>query len=136
MDSRPLPELGLATQPRAIIFGFVSNGWMAYDGRWKLCKYATGEQHLFDLASDPDEQINRINDPAAFRELRRLDDALTREVMRSVSPQLSRAKGRYNGHVARRKLWQRRLAAPLSTRLCFDEMSCNRNCELKNAQRK
>jgi arylsulfatase A-like enzyme len=85
MDSRPLPDLGLAAQPRSLLFGFVSNGWMAYDGRWKLCKYATGEQHLFDRANDPDEQINRIKDPAAFAELRRLDDALTREVMRSVA---------------------------------------------------
>ena len=85
MDSRPLPGLGLATEPRLITFGFVSNGWMAYDGQWKLCKYATGEQHLFDRANDPDEQVNRINDPAAFADYCRLDDALTREVMRSVA---------------------------------------------------
>jgi hypothetical protein len=75
----------LPTQARDLIFGFVSNGWMAYDGRWKLCKYATGEQHLFDLAFDPNEQRNRINEPAAFLELRRLDDALTREIMRSTA---------------------------------------------------
>lgn len=85
MDSRPLPEIGLATQPRSILFGFVSNGWMAYDGRWKLCKYATGEQHLFDRSADPDELINRVDDPATFHELRRMDDALTREVMRSAA---------------------------------------------------
>jgi arylsulfatase A-like enzyme len=85
MDSRPLPAIGLDTVPRSILFGFVSNGWMAYDGRWKLCKYATGEQHLFDRASDPDEQVNRINDPSAFPTLRRLDDALTRELMRSAA---------------------------------------------------
>ena len=85
MDSRPLPGLGLATEPRQMLFGFVSNGWMAYDGRWKLCKYATGEQHLFDLTNDPTEQVNRIDDPAALSELRRLDDALTREVMRSAA---------------------------------------------------
>lgn len=85
MDSRPLPAIGLATEPRSTIFGFVSNGWMAYDGRWKLCKYSTGEQHLFDRVSDPDEQINRIHDPAASAELRRLDIALTRELMRSAA---------------------------------------------------
>jgi arylsulfatase len=85
LDARPLPELGLPTQARDILFGFVSNGWMAYDGRWKLCKYATGEQHLFDLDSDPTEQHNLIEDPAAFNELRRLDDALTRELMRSTA---------------------------------------------------
>jgi arylsulfatase A-like enzyme len=85
MDSRPLPALGLETEARSILFGFVSNGWMAYDGRWKLCKYSTGEQHLFDVAHDPDEQQNRIDDPAAFPELRRLDDALSREIMRSMA---------------------------------------------------
>jgi arylsulfatase A-like enzyme len=84
-DARPLPGLGLATEARTMLFGFVSNGWMAYDGRWKLCKYATGEQHLFDLANDNHEQHNRINDPTAFAELRRLDDALTREIMRSLA---------------------------------------------------
>jgi arylsulfatase A-like enzyme len=85
MDARPLPDLGLATEARSIIFGFVSNGWMAYDGRWKLCKYATGEVHLFDRARDPDELVNRIDDPAALPEFRRLDNALTLEVMRSVA---------------------------------------------------
>ena len=84
-DSRPLPGLGLPTNARTILFGFVSNGWMAYDGRWKLCKYSTGEQHLFDLANDANEQHNRIDDPTAFAELRRLDDALTREIMRSMA---------------------------------------------------
>jgi arylsulfatase A-like enzyme len=85
MDSRPLPGLGLPTAARTMLFGFVSNGWMAYDGEWKLCKYATGEQHLFNHLHDPQEQHNRIDDPTAFTALRQLDDALTREVMRSVA---------------------------------------------------
>ena len=34
---------------REYLFGMVTDGWMAYDGRWKLCKYATGEHLLFDL---------------------------------------------------------------------------------------
>jgi arylsulfatase A-like enzyme len=84
LDARPLPGLDLPTTPREILFGFVSGGWMAYDGQWKLCKYGTGEHQLFDLATDPTEQHNRIDDPAAFAELRRLDDALTREVMRAT----------------------------------------------------
>ena len=84
-DSRPLPAIGLKTEARSILFGFVSNGWMAYDGRWKLCKYATGEQHLFDHANDKDELHNLIDDPSAFQALRRLDNALTREIMRSLA---------------------------------------------------
>ena len=78
LDSRPLYGLGLpGEQPREILFGFLGGGQMAFDGRWKLAKYGTGEQHLFDLSNDPLEQHNRIADPAAAGELRRLDDELT-----------------------------------------------------------
>ena len=85
LDSRPLPGLGLPGEdPRDIVFGFIGGGQMAFDGRWKLAKYNTGEQHLFDLLNDPQEQHNRIADPAAAGELRRLDDELTRQLMRSL----------------------------------------------------
>lgn len=85
LDSRPLPGLGLATAPRAMIFGMVSNGWMADDGRWRLAKYATGESVLFDRATDPDEQHNLIADPAGQAAYQRLDSALTQEIMRSLT---------------------------------------------------
>lgn len=85
LDARPLPDLGLPdSAPREIITGFLAGGWMAYDGRWKLAKYATGDCHLFDRAADPDEQVNRMDDPAAHADYRRLDDALTQTVMRST----------------------------------------------------
>ena len=86
LDSRPLTGLGLpGEQPREIIFGFVGGGQMAFDGRWKLAKYNTGEQHLFDLANDPLEQHNLIADPACAGEVRRLDNELTQQLMRSLT---------------------------------------------------
>ncbi len=85
LDSRPLPGLGLATTPREMIFGMVSNGWMADDGRWRLAKYATGESVLFDRATDPDEQHNLIHDAAGQIAYQRLDRALTQEIMRSLT---------------------------------------------------
>lgn len=84
-DAQPLPDLGLGrTPPRELVTGFLAGGWFAYDGCWKLAKYAGGDQHLFDHATDPHEQVNRIHDPTAATELRRLDDALTHTAMRSV----------------------------------------------------
>ena len=85
MDARPLPVLGLGeVQTREYIFGMLAGGWMAFDGRWKLSKYDTGERLLFDLETDPHEQRNLIADPSARSELARLDAALTQEIMRSV----------------------------------------------------
>lgn len=86
LDAQPLPGLGLAGESaRGELYGMVSNGWMVFDGRWKLCKYATGEQHLFDLQEDPTEQHNRLQDPAAAEVRLRLDVLLTQEIMRSAS---------------------------------------------------
>lgn len=85
LDSRPLPRLGIgASDPSEILFGMLADGWMAYDGRWKLAKYATGEHLLFDLENDPQEQRNRIGDPDAQEMRFRLDQALIQEIMRSV----------------------------------------------------
>ena len=85
MDSRPLPGLGLTDQPaRDRIFGMLTDGLMAFDGRWKLAKYANGEVVLFDLQSDPLEQTNLAGDPAYADQYRRLDMELTREVMESM----------------------------------------------------
>jgi len=62
-----------------------SGGWMNFDGRWKLHKYATGELLLFDLEADPDEQHNLVGDPAHLQKYLELDAELTREIMRSLS---------------------------------------------------
>ena len=82
-DFQPLPGIGLAeSAPREYLYGMMAGGWMAFDGRHKLCKYASGEHMLFDLEKDPTEIDNRISDDCENRE--RLDAALTREIMRSV----------------------------------------------------
>ncbi|MCH2661742.1 sulfatase-like hydrolase/transferase [bacterium] len=82
-DFQPLPGIGLAeSAPREYLYGMMAGGWMAFDGRHKLCKYASGEHMLFDLDKDPTEIDNRISDDCENRE--RLDAALTREIMRSV----------------------------------------------------
>ena len=84
-DAMPLPRLGLGPdQGRDIYFGLVGSGWMAHDGRWKLCKYSTGECLLFDMENDPHEQRNLVADPSAGDVYARLDAALTQEIMRSV----------------------------------------------------
>jgi hypothetical protein len=59
------------------------NGWMAFDGTWKLVKYAQGA-HLFNLDEDPKEERNRIADADCASEARRLDASLTTEMMRSM----------------------------------------------------
>ena len=55
---------------------------MVFDGRHKLCKYASGEHMLFDLKRDPTETNNTIRDDR--ENLDRLDQALTPEIMRSI----------------------------------------------------
>ena len=86
LDFRLLPGLMQTDETaRPELIGLLASGWMVYNGRWKLCKYASGEQVLFDLASDPLEQVNRIDDPAAVTVYRELDIHLTQEVMRAVN---------------------------------------------------
>ena len=56
MDSIPLPNTpGDNKKRRKEIFGFLANGVMVFDGRYKLVRYSTGEDLLFDLKNDPDE---------------------------------------------------------------------------------
>jgi arylsulfatase len=85
MDARPLPTLGLQELPsRDVITGFLDGAWMAFDGRWKLAKYAHGKAMLFDLAEDPQEQRNLIDDGASARSYRHLDAALVDGMMASI----------------------------------------------------
>ncbi|MCY4370575.1 MAG: hypothetical protein OXF41_14465 [bacterium] len=86
MDALPLPGLGLeARDQRSHIFGMLSSAWMAFDGRHKLSKYSSGEAMLFDLQEDPDERNNLITTPEYSDICRRLEAALTSEMMLSVS---------------------------------------------------
>jgi len=82
MDSQPLPGVS-GENARDMVFGVLSGGWMAFDGRWKLVKYPRGTQ-LFDLENDPTEIENRADDPACAQRLQALDTALTAEMMREV----------------------------------------------------
>jgi len=84
LDSRPLPAIGLETCPRDQIFGMVSNGWMVQDERWRLTKYSTGEAVLFDLDTDPDEQVNLVGAIEHRQTEHQLEMALTEEIMRSL----------------------------------------------------
>jgi arylsulfatase A-like enzyme len=86
LDSIPLPGVGSPQERRRdFVIGMVSNGWMIFDSAWKLAKYATGEQLLFNLETDPTEQHNLIDDPASAVHLRALDAVLTQEIMRSTT---------------------------------------------------
>ena len=86
MDAQPIPALDLDdTPPRQRVFGFLRGGWMAFDGRWKLCRYYSSEAPLlYDLKTDPMEQNNVADDPANREVRNRLEMELTRELMDSI----------------------------------------------------
>jgi arylsulfatase len=86
LDSTPLPGVGSPNERRReFLIGATSDGWMVYDGVWKLAKYSTGEQLLFNLVDDPTEQHNLIHDPAYSQRYHQLDTLLTQEVMGSLT---------------------------------------------------
>jgi arylsulfatase A-like enzyme len=85
-DSEPLPGEGMSRQKgRDRIFGLLSDGWMNFDGRYKLHKYSSGEVFLFDISEDPDEQNNLANSLKHRKIVERLDRELTHKIMESVS---------------------------------------------------
>jgi arylsulfatase A-like enzyme len=85
MDARPLPGLGLpGSKSRQAVVGMTASGWMIFDGVWKLAKYATGDLHLFNLAEDPQEQHNRVRDPACAERYLALDVQLTQAIMQAI----------------------------------------------------
>jgi arylsulfatase len=83
-DSLPLPGLGLDGPQRKRVFGFLGNAQMNLDGRYKWVKYASGEQLLFDLDSDPEETTNLADSDDGRVRARQLDAELTRRLMRSM----------------------------------------------------
>ncbi|MBN1402760.1 MAG: sulfatase-like hydrolase/transferase [Anaerolineae bacterium] len=88
-DAQPLPALGLTlAPPRDRVVGALRNGWMLYDGEWKLVKYAGGGAHLFNLKEDPTEQNNLARDPNYGDVFHRMDGELTAEIMRSMDEAL------------------------------------------------
>ncbi len=84
-DAQPLPGEGMpGDSGRDRIFGLLSDGWMNFDGQYKLHKYSTGEVLLFDMEHDPQEQRNLATIDDYQNVLRRLDAELTAHVMESV----------------------------------------------------
>ncbi|QYY36772.1 sulfatase-like hydrolase/transferase [Ruficoccus sp. ZRK36] len=83
-ESTPLPKLpymgrGRPDVPtRSSVIGALSNARMYLSGDWKYSKYATGEMTLFNLAEDPQEQRNRVNDPECFKLVLECEQALCR----------------------------------------------------------
>lgn len=84
-DAQPLPGEGMPGDTgRSNIFGLLTDGWMNFDGRYKLHKYNTGEMLLFDMLNDPQEQEN-LYENAEFADIvRRLEAELTQELMASI----------------------------------------------------
>lgn len=89
-DSRPLPGNGMpGNSGRDNIFGFLTDGWMNFDGRYKLHKYSNGEILLFDMKDDPEEQKNLINNKD-YQDIRnKLEDELSNEVMKSIDASMN-----------------------------------------------
>ena len=84
-DAQPLPGDGMPGEAgRDRIFGMLTDGWMNYDGRFKLHQYRWGESLLFDLNNDPGEQVDLIDDPAYADVRHRLEEELRIEVMDSI----------------------------------------------------
>ena len=84
-DAQPLPGEGMpGDSGRSNIFGLLGDGWMNYDGRYKLHKYRTGENLLFDMLNDPQEQVNLYENIEFAEIVRRLDTELTNELMSSI----------------------------------------------------
>jgi arylsulfatase A-like enzyme len=84
-DATPLPGQGMpGSTGRERIFGLLSDGWMSFDGRYKLHKYATGEVLLFDMEHDPQEQRSLASNPDFQNIFRRLDAELTAHIMESM----------------------------------------------------
>jgi len=118
MDSRPLPGLGAERTPHNYLYGATSSGWMIYDGRWKLCKYATGDILFFDLASDPTEENNLAGEPAYLSRYLRMDAALTQEMMRSITAANSDRRvytgnSMWNDDDFGKRGWQRQYPQPI-----------------------
>ncbi|MFA5688670.1 MAG: sulfatase-like hydrolase/transferase [Kiritimatiellales bacterium] len=83
-DSRILPGLPNAGQPRDHLFAASALGYMVLTSQWKYSRYLSGLKVLYNLNDDPQEQRNRINDPACAPIIQKLDAILTREIDESI----------------------------------------------------
>ena len=112
-----MPGLGLAEgRGRERIFGMLTEGWMNFDGRYKLHRYGTGDELLFDMENDPEEQHNLAADPDYADVRRRLDAELVSEVMTSMA-QSTHDRLAHSGDMSQdpafgREGWSTALATP------------------------
>ncbi len=84
-DAQALPGDGMpGDKGRERIFGMLTDGWMNYDGRYKLHRYRSGEALLFDIENDPQEQMNLLEDPVYAEVRHRLESELMTEIMTSL----------------------------------------------------
>jgi arylsulfatase A-like enzyme len=67
-----------------------SNNHSIRDERWRWIVYADGSQELYDLKEDPNEWRNRIDDPAASPQAKRLAEWLPKVNLPPVSGSHSR----------------------------------------------
>lgn len=114
MDSQPLPEVGLETEPRKVVFGVLGGGCMAFDGKWKLIKYASGQARLYDVENDPGEQMNRLPEHREIAD--RLDAALNTWMLGSIrranSEKTVDATQLWKDEAFGRQRWRRRYPNP------------------------
>ncbi len=82
-DSFPLPAAGGDGPRRSHALGAIADGVCLDDGRHRLSRYDNGLATLYDLADDPGEQRNLIDDPAAQDVRSRLDALLAAEVLKA-----------------------------------------------------
>jgi choline-sulfatase len=74
--------------------GAPSGAFMLRKGRWKYHEYVGYKPELFDLESDPDEAINKVDDPACIAVVKELRNQLRQIADPDVVDQLAKADQR------------------------------------------
>ena len=85
-DSYPLPGLNLPEdRQRRVALGVIGSGMMITDGCHKLARYRTGLATHYNIAGDPMEQHNLINDSEAAGIREALEATLTQELLSALA---------------------------------------------------
>jgi arylsulfatase A-like enzyme len=83
-DSRVLPGLPRSAGGREHLFAASLHGYMLIRGRWKFSRYFNGVRVLNDREADPDDQVNRHDDPSCGEILRELNEIMEKEIDRAI----------------------------------------------------